>query len=99
LPLATYEQTRPWAKAIRDAVRSRNMPPWFADPCCGKFANDRSLSVAEIEILARWAGNRGRGRGDSRDAPAGGWPARGNWIPADVTFIDAYGRSMCPPRA
>jgi hypothetical protein len=31
MAFVTYEQTRPWAKAIRDAVRSRKMPPWFAD--------------------------------------------------------------------
>jgi hypothetical protein len=31
MAFVTYEQTRPWARAIRDAVRSRKMPPWFAD--------------------------------------------------------------------
>src|SRR5271156_5442046 len=39
----TYESTRPWAKAIKSAVASKKMPPWFADPHHGKFANDRSL--------------------------------------------------------
>ena len=47
MAFSTYEQTRPWAKAIREAVRTRKMPPWFADPCCGKFSNDRSLTTAE----------------------------------------------------
>src|ERR1051325_84655 len=40
----TYRETRPWAKAIREAVLTRKMPPWLADPHYGKFANDRSLT-------------------------------------------------------
>ena len=28
----TYESTRPWAKAIKQAVVTRKMPPWFAEP-------------------------------------------------------------------
>ena len=42
--LLTYTEARPWAKAIRESVRLKRMPPWFADPHVGKFANDRSLS-------------------------------------------------------
>ncbi len=38
MPFLTYHETRPWAKAIREAVLTRKMPPWFADPCCGHFA-------------------------------------------------------------
>jgi hypothetical protein len=51
------------------------MPPWFADPCCGHFANDPSLSTPEIETLARWAEAK-TPRGDPKDAP----PAR-SWVP------------------
>src|SRR5579863_8770515 len=40
----TYKDVRPWAKAIREAVITRKMPPWPADPHFGKFSNDRSLS-------------------------------------------------------
>lgn len=68
MSLTTYEESRPWAKAIRDQVRSRKMPPWPADPCCGHFSNDRSLSTAEIETLAKWA-DTGAAKGDLRDAP------------------------------
>src|SRR5262245_48531275 len=39
----TYETTRPWAKAMKTAVITRKMPPWFADPQYGHFSNDRSL--------------------------------------------------------
>ena len=37
MPLQTYEQARPWAKAIKAAVAGRKMPPWFADPRYGHF--------------------------------------------------------------
>jgi hypothetical protein len=73
----TYKETRPWAKAIREAVAARRMPPWFADPHVGKFSNDRSLSQREIETLARWA-DTGAAEGVPGDAPerrvfADGW--------------------------
>ena len=51
----------------------RKMPPWFADPCCGKFSNDRSLTEAEIATLDAWA-TTGAAEGDAKDAPkARGW--------------------------
>src|SRR5205823_2475709 len=55
MPLLTYQQARPWAKAIKTAVLTGKMPPWPADPHFGKFSNDRSLSKAQIETLAAWA--------------------------------------------
>src|ERR1700686_1981852 len=51
----TYDSTRPWAKAIKTAVVTRIMPPWFADPEYGHFANDRRLSDADVSKLAAWA--------------------------------------------
>ena len=68
MAFTTYQETRPWAKAIREAVLTRKMPPWFADPCCGKFSNDRSLSGAERETLAKWA-DSGAKEGRAADAP------------------------------
>jgi hypothetical protein len=50
-----YESTRPWAKAMKQAVLKRTMPPWFADPSVGKFANDRTLPESAIRIFAAWA--------------------------------------------
>ena len=38
MSLLTYSDARPWAKAIKTAVLSRKMPPWFADPQYGHFA-------------------------------------------------------------
>src|SRR6266851_4602469 len=64
----TYQSTRPWAKSIKDAVLTRKMPPWFADPHFGKFANDRSLSEAELKTLVAWV-DAGAQAGDPKDAP------------------------------
>src|SRR5262245_46119796 len=51
----TYQSTRPWAKAMKEAVASRKMPPWFADPQYGPYLNDRSLKANEIETITKWA--------------------------------------------
>jgi hypothetical protein len=86
MPLITYRDVRPWAKAIRAAVRSGKMPPWFADPCCGQFANDRSLTAAEIDTLAHWA-DAGAPPGDAKDAPPSkAWPAEGNLAAPDAVL-------------
>jgi hypothetical protein len=55
MPLLTYQQTRPWATAISHAVEMKMMPPWFADPRYGHFANDVSLTPQEIATISAWA--------------------------------------------
>lgn len=69
MPLLSYADARPWAKAIKEAVISRRMPPWHADPHFGKFSNDRSLTDAEIKTLVAWA-DSGAPQGNAKDAPA-----------------------------
>jgi hypothetical protein len=66
--LLTYKESRPWAKAIRESVRLKRMPPWFADPHVGRFANDRSLGQREIDTLVAWA-DTGAAEGNPKDAP------------------------------
>src|SRR6202167_2507487 len=81
IPLRTYAEVRPWPRAIRDQVRTRKMPPWPADPCCGHFSNDRSLSASEIETIVKWT-DTGAPKGDLHDAPAERpWPEGWN-LPA-----------------
>src|ERR671910_3295545 len=65
----TFKETRPWAKAIREAVLSKKMPPWFADPAHGTWNNDRSMSKQELETLVAWV-DSGAQEGDPKDAPA-----------------------------
>ena len=67
--LVTYEQTRSWAGKMAAAVEMKMMPPWFADPRYGHFANDPSLSAEQIKTIAAWA-KAGAPAGDARDAPA-----------------------------
>ncbi len=68
MPFMTYAETRPWAKAIREAVLLRKMPPWFADPHYRKFLNDRTLTEQEIETLVAWS-DGGALEGDPKQAP------------------------------
>jgi hypothetical protein len=68
MPLLTYQQTRPWAKAIRTALLEGKMPPWQADPHYGKFSNDLSLAPGEKEALVAWVDN-GAVEGNPADAP------------------------------
>ena len=78
MSLMTFRDARPWARAMKSKVESRQMPPWFADPAHGEFANDRSLSTRDIETIAKWADN-GALEGDPKDAPP---PVRlaGRWL-------------------
>ena len=68
MPLLTYQDARPWAKSMKEAVLTRKMPPWSADTSVGHFKNDRTLRQAEIETLAKWA-DAGAPEGNPKDAP------------------------------
>jgi hypothetical protein len=68
MPLLTYDDARPWARAIKQKVVLRQMPPWFADPKYGTFANDPSLTPKEIETISRWV-DGGAVNGDAKDLP------------------------------
>jgi hypothetical protein len=65
----TYQETRPYARAIAKAVVTRSMPPWFADPTIGHFKNAKVLSDAEITAITGWA-EKGALEGDAKDKPA-----------------------------
>jgi hypothetical protein len=54
MPLTTYEQVRPWAKAIKYEILSRRMPPWDAVKGYGAFRNDLSLSQDDIAKISSW---------------------------------------------
>ena len=65
------------------------MPPWYVDKTVGiqKFANDRSLSDHEIDLISRWV-DAGAPQGDPRDLPkAKAWPADDVW-----EFAEYFGR-------
>ncbi len=69
MSLITYTDARPWARAIRDRVAARQMPPWHADPAHGSFRNDRSLTPSQIDTIVRWVDGGAR-QGDPAHTPA-----------------------------
>ena len=74
MSLITYEETRPWARAIkaRTALRDKPsaMPPWYIEKGIGiqKYKGDISLSDQEIATIAKWA-DSGAPRGNPADMP------------------------------
>lgn len=75
--LTSYEDVLGWEDTILEVIDDNRMPPWFADPSHGKFANDARLSHRERELIATWVDN-GMPEGDPSDLPeppkfADGW--------------------------
>jgi hypothetical protein len=71
VPLETYETARPWAKAMRDEVMTRKMPPWGAVPGYGpELRGDPSLAQIEIDTVVRWV-EGGAPKGDDVWLPHG----------------------------
>ncbi|MBZ5625534.1 MAG: hypothetical protein LAQ69_43590 [Acidobacteriia bacterium] len=81
MSLMSYEETRPWAKSIRQRVITRNMPPWHLDKTVGiqHFQNDRSLTDAQIATIVGWV-DSGAPLGDPKDMPPPKqWPDDEGW--------------------
>lgn len=81
MSLVTYDETRPWAKAIRQRVLARQMPPWHIDRTVGvqKFKNDISLSDDQINTIVRWV-DAGAPEGNPKDMPPPRkWPTDNAW--------------------
>ncbi|MEK6299746.1 MAG: cytochrome c [Acidobacteriota bacterium] len=77
MSLINFKEVRPWAKAIREKVVTRDMPPWHADQNYGKWENDRRLSQKEIDTIVSWI-DGGAVEGNAKDLPpapklASGW--------------------------
>jgi hypothetical protein len=56
MSLATFKDSRPWARSIKQRVASRQMPPWHIDRSVGvqQFKNDMSLTDKEIDTIVKW---------------------------------------------
>lgn len=98
ISFVTYRDARPWAKAIKEEVLERRMPPWGAVKGFGEFQHDISLSQEEITLIAEWV-EGGAPEGDPNllptrqrlDAPKQaarhGLPAHGNLtLNRDITL-------------
>jgi hypothetical protein len=68
MSLMTYEDTRPWARSVKEKVVTRYMPPWHIDRTVGEYYPDPSLSDEEIAIIAKWV-DSGAPKGNPSDAP------------------------------
>jgi hypothetical protein len=70
MSLITFQDTRPWARSIKQRVAARQMPPWHIDQSVGvrKFKNDMSLSDEQIETIVRWV-DAGAPEGNPKDLP------------------------------
>lgn len=89
MSLMTYEEVRPWAKAMARAVQDRIMPPWHAtDATHGVFKNERTLTQKQIDTIIRWV-ETGAARGDAADAPA---PVqfRDGWYMGDPDLVLSF---------
>src|SRR5262250_2688673 len=93
MSLMNYKEVRPWAKAIREKVVKREMPPWHADPAHGEWSNDCRLSQKELDTIVAWI-DGGAPEGDPKDLPptpkfATGWqigePDQIFYMPEDFT--------------
>ena len=80
MPLRSYEDVRPWARAIKEKVVSRYMPPWHIDPTVGEYDPDPSLSDAQIATIAKWV-DSGAPKGNPSDAPPPRvFPPNNTWV-------------------
>jgi hypothetical protein len=67
--LMTYDEARPWAKAIKEEALERRMPPWEAIKGFGEFRDDRGLTQEELETISAWV-EGGAPEGDPKYLPA-----------------------------
>jgi hypothetical protein len=69
MSLMTYQNVRPWAKAIKSAVVNKQMPPWFGDSHDGEFRNAPKLTSADVATLVAWV-DSGAAEGNASDKPS-----------------------------
>jgi hypothetical protein len=69
MSLLSYNEARPYVRAIATQVSRGTMPPWHADPAHGEFLNDRRLSAAEKDTILKWI-NAGAPEGNAADLPS-----------------------------
>jgi hypothetical protein len=79
--LSTYQDARPWAKAIQEEVLERRMPPWGAVKGFGEFRDDPALTPEQMEVIADWV-EGGAPEGEDKDLPKNPKPAKREAVPA-----------------
>jgi hypothetical protein len=80
MSLTSYENTRPWARAIAQQVVNRTMPPWHAAPeHHGVFQGERTLTAEEIDIIASWVRTGAQAGNPEEAPPKQPWPTKRGW--------------------
>jgi hypothetical protein len=101
IPLATYEQARPWAKAIKEEILEKRMPPFQSVKGFGNFKHDYILPQRDIDLIISWV-EGGAPKGNDKDLPRPGAGASG-WAlgqpdlilqPESETIIPAPGEEL-----
>lgn len=100
MPLTTYEDVRPWARAIKEQVLARRMPKWHAARGFGSFTNDPTLTPIEIAMIVSWVdgglpqgANGAKGARGARGARgAGAKGAKGAQIRVAASASEGGGR-------
>ncbi|HKX32865.1 MAG TPA: cytochrome c [Blastocatellia bacterium] len=69
MSLRSYEEARPWARAIREKVVNREMPPFHAAGPIGRYQHDPRLTAEEVTRISEWV-EAGSPKGDPKDLPA-----------------------------
>ena len=98
MSLVTYQEVRPWARAIRNKVVNREMPPWHIDKNIGiqRFKNDTSLSDEELALVAQWVDN-GAPRGNPADMPPPAvFPDASEWQIGEPDLVIQYPGFLVP---
>ena len=78
MSLVTYEESRPWARAIREKVINREMPPFHASGAIGRYQNDPRLTDEEIAMITGWV-DKGAPKGNPKDMPSSREWKTGDW--------------------
>jgi hypothetical protein len=69
--LHNYASARPWAKAIKEEVLERRMPPGQAVKGFGQFEDNYGLTQHEVDQIVAWV-DGGTPKGDDKDLPPDG---------------------------
>ena len=99
MSLGTYEEVRPFARAVKSRVVNREMPPWHLDRNVGiqKFKDNPSLTDAEIATIAAWV-DAGSPMGNKADMPPAPTFADGDeWAIGKPDLIVRFPAYTVPP--
>jgi mono/diheme cytochrome c family protein/peroxiredoxin len=81
-----YAEVKDYARMIEEVLLTRRMPPWHADPTYGHWANERTLTTAESQVLVQWV-KEGAPRAEGADPLARPLPALADWPLGKPDFV------------